>query len=559
MRTQRTLVLALFWGLVSCGSSATGSRQTPRTDEGAIDAAPSAVDATPTAEWDAPSSDGAAKDAPDDPVGSRDTVADAAPALADASADRALDRAAPDVAALADLALTVFDVAVSDGLVPRDTLADAAPDGPPLTGPPRKVIAIAAGFQHTCAVLDDGRLKCWGNNENGQLGLGDNRPRGDQPGQMGDNLPAVALGTGRRAKAIDANARNTCVILENDQAKCWGINYQGQLGQGDEVQRGYRPGQMGDALPPIDLGTGRTARQILVGYNIVCAVLDNARAKCWGAEDGIYSRGQLGQGDTLNRGAFPGQMGDNLPPIELGAGRTVLRLATRADYVCSILDNARVKCWGDNEQGELGLGDVANRGDMPGEMGDALPFVNLGSGRTVKAIAGGNRSNCAILDDGRLKCWGRNYTGQLGTGDAIARGGLPEHMGDNLPAVDLGAGNRAAAVALGSNHTCALLTDGRVKCWGANGSGELGLGDSMSRGFAPGQMGDNLPYVSLGTGQKATALAVGDTHSCALLADGSVKCWGRGVGGALGQGDSQDRGGMPGQMGDALPPVDLGH
>jgi alpha-tubulin suppressor-like RCC1 family protein len=376
---------------------------------------------------------------------------------------------------------------------------------------------------------------------------------------MGDNLPAVALGTGRRAKAIDANARNTCVILENDQAKCWGINYQGQLGQGDEVQRGYRPGQMGDALPPIDLGTGRTARQILVGYNIVCAVLDNARAKCWGAEDGIYSRGQLGQGDTLNRGAFPGQMGDNLPPIELGAGRTVLRLATRADYVCSILDNARVKCWGDNEQGELGLGDVANRGDMPGEMGDALPFVNLGSGRTVKAIAGGNRSNCAILDDGRLKCWGRNYTGQLGTGDAIARGGLPEHMGDNLPAVDLGAGNRAAAVALGSNHTCALLTDGRVKCWGANGSGELGLGDSMSRGFAPGQMGDNLPYVSLGTGQKATALAVGDTHSCALLADGSVKCWGRGVGGALGQGDSQDRGGMPGQMGDALPPVDLGH
>jgi hypothetical protein len=108
---------------------------------------------------------------------------------------------------------------------------------------------------------------------------------------------------------------------------------------------------------------------------------------------------------------------------------------------------------------------------------------------------------------------------------------------------------------MGNDHVCALLVDGAVKCWGDGG--KLGLGDRLSRGYAPGQMGDNLPVVPLGTGLSVRQLSAHYAHhTCALFATGAVKCWGRG--GALGLGDTRDRGVAPGEMGDALPFVDVG-
>ena len=134
-------------------------------------------------------------------------------------------------------------------------------------------------------------------------------------------------------------------------------------------------------------------------------------------------------------------------------------------------------------------------------MGDNLPTVDLGTGRTAVAIGVGYAMECAVLDNGRLKCWGGNYDGQLGLGDKLTRGGDPGEMGDNLPAVDLGTGLAVGAIAVGDGasagdeHACALLSNSSVKCWGAGG--ELGLGDITSRGDRPGTMGDNLPTVKL--------------------------------------------------------------
>jgi len=95
-------------------------------------------------------------------------------------------------------------------------------------------------------------------------------------------------------------------------------------------------------------------------------------------------------------------------------------------------------------------------------------------------------------------------------------------MGDSLPAVQLGTGRSAVALALGEHHTCALLDDARVKCWGYNWFGELGQGDAKHRGIGVGEMGDNLPAVDLGVGRTAVQLAVGSVHSCALLDDGHM-------------------------------------
>ncbi|KAG2433214.1 hypothetical protein HYH02_012755 [Chlamydomonas schloesseri] len=178
------------------------------------------------------------------------------------------------------------------------------------------------------------------------------------------------------------------------------------------------------------------------------------------------------------------------------------------EYTCALLDNGSVKCWGWNDDGQLGLGDTSYRGDGPGEMGDTLPAVALGTGRTATAISAGGLHTCALLDNGSVKCWGWNDAGQLGLGDTSHRGDGPGEMGNRLPAVELGTGRTATAISAGGLHTCALLDNGSVKCWGWNDYGQLGLGDTSWRGDGPGEMGNRLPAVSLGTGRTAACLHV---------------------------------------------------
>ncbi len=126
-----------------------------------------------------------------------------------------------------------------------------------------------------------------------------------------------------------------------------------------------------------------------------------------------------------------------MPTVDLGTGRTVLSVTAGMEHTCALLDSGDVKCWGDNTHGQLGLGDTAHRGDGAGEMGDSLPTVDLGTGRTAVSIAAGSFHTCALLDTGNFKCWGFNVFGQLGLGDAASRGDDPGEMGDNLPIVVL--------------------------------------------------------------------------------------------------------------------------
>jgi len=188
-------------------------------------------------------------------------------------------------------------------------------------------------------------------------------------------------------------------------------------------------------------------------------------------------------------------------------------------------------------------------------MGDALPVVDLGLGKTAKAIAAGVFHTCAILNDDTLKCWGLNGTGQLGLGDTTSRGGSSGEMGDALPVVDLGLGKTAKVITAGASYTCAILDDDTIKCWGFNGSGQLGLGDTMARGANPSEMGDALPPVDLGSGESAVAVATGDSHTCAILTAQTIKCWGLNSFGQLGLGTLQDVGDASGEMGNNLPRV----
>ena len=191
---------------------------------------------------------------------------------------------------------------------------------------------------------------------------------------------------------------------------------------------------------------------------------------------------------------------------------------------------ARSKCWGRNRAGQLGLGDTLDRGRGANDMGANLTSVDLGAGWTVVEVAAGGFHTCARLENGAaraLKCWGGN-NGALGLGDIYNRGNRGGSMGDSLPAVQLGTGRSAVALALGDVHTCALLDDASVKCWGNNVFGELGFytHNRDEHGDQPGDMGDSLFMVpvcsSFWTCGNTVLLAAGSSHTCAVLDDGEL-------------------------------------
>ena len=359
---------------------------------------------------------------------------------------------------------------------------------------PSKVLAISAGDSYSCAIIGDGKAKCWGYH-GGKLGHGCNY-NWQESYHTGNtvnsysmyNLP-IDLGAGRSAKTISTGHFHTCVILDNDKVKCWGHDDLIGSGRDNEIT-GDDPGEMGDDLPIVDLGTNYTVKSIDVGASHTCAIISNGEVKCWGRG------GLLGLGHAKSMGNAPNEMGDSLPVVDLGTGRTAKAISVGNGHACAILDNNTVKCWGDGQSAQLGLGRIPDRrsalrypilntspspsynyiGDEEGEMGDSLPVVDLGTGRTAKAISAGGQHTCAILDDNTVKCWGRGNYGQLGHYDAYFVGGKPEDMGDNLLAVDLGTGRTAKAISTGSQYTCVIANDDTVRCWGRGDGGQLGQG-----------------------------------------------------------------------------------
>ena len=370
---------------------------------------------------------------------------------------------------------------------------------------------ISAGGEHTCAIFDDDKVYCWGENAVGELGIGSTT---DQ------NTPTVVdLGTDKTATAIGTGFAHTCALLNDKSVKCWGGNHRGQLGN-----RGHANSNTPVAVP---LGSGRTATAIHAKGSHTCAILDDGSLLCWG--ENVF--GQLGDGTTTSR---------NTPvAVDLGEGRTAMKVGGGASHTCAILDDESLKCWGYNNHGQTAL-PTAHRGDQPGEMGENLVFVDLdidkeeeevGPGITLEL---GTNHACAIDDEGRLTCWGLNDTGQLGVSttdnDVCPLGGTNYNCIRVPVEIDLGDGRKAVAVGAGNRNTCAILDNGSLLCWGEGASGALGTG----RDFR----GSDTPVrVALESDRTAEAISFGSQHSCAILDNGAAKCWGYNGEGQLGDGN----------------------
>ncbi len=396
--------------------------------------------------------------------------------------------------------------------------------------------AVAAGDAFSCA-LTDGGVKCWGANESGQLGNGTND----------DSLTPVNVGGLSGVTALAAGGSTACAMVSGGGVKCWGANDAGQVGDGTTDAR---------SAPTAVSGLASGVNAIDVGSYHACALMDGGGVKCWGSNDS----GQLGDGTMDNRstpvdvaglanpvtaisaggyhtcavaggvvcwgGNFYGQLGDGsfddavAPVAAAGLESGVSALAAGYDHNCALTSAGGVKCWGDGYEGEFGNG-------LFTEVPDLVDVSGLATG--VTGIASGGIHTCAVLDTGRVQCWGGNPFGQLGDG---ANNSHP------IPAIVETITDTFGFVDGGSSHSCGLTTGGGVKCWGLNEDGQLGNGANTYR---------TVPTDVIGLDAGISALSVGAYHTCALTTEGGVKCWGWNWDGELGD-DTFDSRNTPGDV-----------
>ena len=370
--------------------------------------------------------------------------------------------------------------------------------------------AIEAGAFHQCALLQDTTVRCWGLNDYGALGNG--TFTGTTNAGASNPTPVAVVGlTG--AVAISGGGYHTCARFPNGTLQCWGLN------DGDPNTGARGGGQLGnpatgDLSPtPVPVTGITTATAVTAGGFHTCALLQNGTVQCWGQND----QGQLGNG-TMDPSA-PTVAPRNATPVTVSDINNAIAVSAGGWHTCALLQNGTVRCWGQNDFGQLGNGAAITpqtRPPIPRPTPSPVEVIGI---NTAVAIESGVFHTCVILRDGTMRCWGWNDFFQLGNQAAINASSTPVTVNGVTP----------AALAPGAEHTCVLLPDARVDCWGDNNFGQNGNG-------SPRDTISNPPTAPITGITTAIATTSGAEHSCALLAGGTVQCWGRALFGRLGDG-----------------------
>jgi alpha-tubulin suppressor-like RCC1 family protein len=359
-------------------------------------------------------------------------------------------------------------------------------------GAPPVRMQLAVGAGHTCVLRPTGKIACWGLNYNGQLGDGTN---------VGHPSPVDVAGISS-AIAIAAGTFHTCAILRGGAVECWGDNYYQQLG---------RPASPATTSNVPVAVTGLSGPAVSIGADglATCAVLGSGAVQCWGYNEG----GQLGDATMTKRTSAVSVNG-------IAAGATSVRPGSY--HACSVVGGG-IRCWGYNGFGALGDG-THNASSTP------VSVVGLGAfpDTSELALAGGDLHTCVIVSGGQVRCWGSGTGGQLGNGS---------HTSSDAPVTVSGLAN-VGAIASAYAHTCALLKTGTLSCWGDNTYGQLATDAGVDRPtpVTIAGLGSPITDVACGGGNFAigsTGYATG--QSCAIV-NGAVWCWGDNKFGQLGNG-----------------------
>jgi alpha-tubulin suppressor-like RCC1 family protein len=334
-----------------------------------------------------------------------------------------------------------------------------------------RVTQITVGGAHTCARLSDGSARCWGSNSHGQLGRADGS-YDPSPDALSTEPIVVTHDSGVGVRQLVAGGRHTCALLDDGTVTCWGSGFYGQTGYGNDDWIGDDEEPASAGRVSISPEPGVTVVQLAAGAYHTCALLSNGSLRCWGVNDLVLGR-------TATTGAIgDDELPSSIPPISVThtPGVTVKQVTAGQYQTCALLSDDSLRCWGD--AGKIGQGDLDWRNyTLPSDMAP----VQLGAppGVTIAQIdAGSTAHTCARFSDGSAKCWGWNVSGQLGYGNTQTIGDdeLPSATG-MISVTKSGAS--ITSIVAGARHTCALLSDASVKCWGTNYLGTLGVGNAI--------------------------------------------------------------------------------
>ena len=380
----------------------------------------------------------------------------------------------------------------------------------------RQAVALDAGGSIVCAIFALGEAACWGNNTYGRLG-------NNNTGVVNTSIPlGVRISGGPRltnaTQKISTWYYHTCSLV-SDGIMCWGQNSNGQLGDDSVTTRAFAA----------NVSSIAAALDVAVGNEFTCAVVTDGKVQCWGKNQ----YGKLGTGNfTLDPDTNPSNSGNTarrLMPVNTTIDGTAGNSATTIDlashHACAVMDDSGVKCWGQNNYGQLGDDTLVNKaGPVSVLYNDSVSNVPLTG---AVAVTLGTSHSCALLGDGTLRCWGYGNNGRLGNGGSVNSSLAVPVSG--ITGAD--AATSATAFNAGDSHTCALMGDGMVKCWGSNGNGRLGNRNTTSQ---------NTPVDVIGIfpGNPAIAVAAGSQITCVTLSGGNMRCWGYNAIGQLGDGST---------------------
>jgi len=355
-----------------------------------------------------------------------------------------------------------------------------------LPDPPKAIRVVAAGVS-TCALLEGGTVKCWGDGMFGQLGDGSS-------GSGATSATPVAVADVAGATDLAIGGTHGCA-MGLGKVTCWGSNkYSESMGEAaSELQ--LVPAEV-PGLSSLGLPSG-----IAAGDNHTCAILGQGKVYCWG----LGTAGQLGDG--------LGALGGAVTAVKLSDYAIEVRAGTI--FTCARTAFGTAYCWGDNYSGQIGNG-------KGGTSQFAYSPAKVGDFSDIEALAAGDQHACALRKGGAVWCWGRNNSGELGN-----NGGNSSYPSP----VQAQGQSGVTSIAAGGTHTCAVGAMGGLWCWGGNQNGQAGLNSSI--------LFTKIPKQVVGL-DNVVEVAAGDSHTCVRKKEGSIWCWGANSLGQCGIGTGKD-------------------
>lgn len=362
---------------------------------------------------------------------------------------------------------------------------------------------VVAGGNHTCALLKNGNTACWGSNDEGQVGDAAVESMSTSPKWVSLDADATRLSAG---------PRHTCALFADGTVDCWGDDRSGWLGVASTlpcaapsvdpsaaagVPCPVPPGDVPGVQDATTIASGGVMEDDAPSLGFTCVVRGGDTVECWGDN----RSGQLGTSSDDKVIREPVQVFDKDGfPL-----RHMKRLAAGGGHACAVNEDGDVWCWGSNASGQ--------------SQASAAGATRVTGASGAVDVAAGDRHSCAALSTGKVMCWGWNLNGQS---DGAHTGTEDE----TVSVSEVKGVTGAKAVAAGARHSCALLEDGGVMCWGSNQVGQLG---TENAGF-------ESPPVRAALSARVTAITAGKAHTCALGEGGEVLCWGSDGSGQVGSG-----------------------